>query len=478
MPCLSRCERELILSVANENPYIQYLLSDPSQGRQIAHEVAKIVVAHAPLSDPKGNASQPSKSSNHSMGEEPSLTSVANSQDGYLLIIRELYAYLMNTMGREGLAGGVSSALRDALTTYRKQKKQTRNIHHDTVRALGLDWTPEIAAGWFQALPNIHLPKLKTPYPPAGKFICEDEAIKKLWYPRLMEAKQADKRLKRCEPLVIDQTKLVRTVEAGESIVVRDCKTNEIVLMVVRNFCGDIDVLEWMGRIVAEAVRICRNVRQKEDAGHISLVGFSAGQRSDPQFYWTRNLIRKISEGAAAAFRQDQSFVFALFWNLLLKRLPLEIMDEWKGWIAEEMLPAMNPQWKDHSDNRGLYEIEVLAEKVVFHDAELAPPTGIMSQNYARPGHYERQPHKYAASLTVVREGLEDQDGGHFFLSAYGIKIVATADTCLVWQPRFYHGTSLQRVDPYDPDPDFRQQGLAIVTSPRLPPVWAQFSAD
>ena len=55
------------------------------------------------------------------------------------------------------------------------------------------------------------------------------------------------------------------------------------------------------------------HAKQKEDAGHLSLAGFSAGARSNPQFHWARNLIRKLSPEAALSFRQRQSSAFALF---------------------------------------------------------------------------------------------------------------------------------------------------------------------
>ncbi len=46
--------------------------------------------------------------------------------------------------------------------------------------------------------------------------------------------------------------------------------------------------------------------------------------------------------------------------------------------------PAMNPEWSSHADNKGTYGIKVGAEEIEFHNAELAPPTGVMAQNYAR----------------------------------------------------------------------------------------------
>ncbi len=91
--------------------------------------------------------------------------------------------------------------------------------------------------------------------------------------------------------------------------------------------------------------------------------------------------------------------------------------------------------------------------------------------------HYEKQPHTYAAALTTTRTGAAD-NGGHFYLGSYGIKVESAANSLVVWQPRHVHGTGLQLRSPYDKeDPAFIQRGMAIVTSSRLPGVWEKYAA-
>ncbi|KXN84190.1 hypothetical protein AN958_12894 [Leucoagaricus sp. SymC.cos] len=360
------------------------------------------------------------------------------------------------------LGGGASDGLRRALADCKKVCKHKHNIHHDAVRQLGLDWSPEKVESWNSKLPTLHLQKLQRNklYPPPGQFICKDQEICDPWHHWIMEAKQADKWLKCCEPLLLDEAKLVHTVAAHEDT----------------NFYGDLDILGWLEGIVNEAVKSCRNI-WKEDAGHLSIAGFSAGARSKPEFHWAQNLIRKLAEGTALQFQQLQASAFALFWNMLEKRLPKEICNEWRGWISREVMPAMNPLWKsgDPISSRGSYEIRVLDETVAIHDAQLALPSGVMVQNYARAIHFKRQPHKWSASHTINHEGFSDKDGGHFYISAYGIHIKAAPDTLVIWQPALYHGTSLQRCDPNRPNPEFLQQGLSFVTSPQLPGIWKHY---
>ncbi|KAG0701793.1 hypothetical protein DFH29DRAFT_805889, partial [Suillus ampliporus] len=43
--------------------------------------------------------------------------------------------------------------------------------------------------------------------------------------------------------------------------------------------------------------------------------------------------------------------------------------------------------------------------------------------------------------------------------------------------PKDVHGTSLQVHQPNDPDPDFEQTGMFIVTLSRLPSVWKKYKS-
>lgn len=162
--------------------------------------------------------------------------------------------------------------------------------------------------------------------------------------------------------------------------------------------------------------------------------------------------------------------------------------------MDETMIPSMSPEWQELS-RQGSYTIELPNQSMTFNDVPLAPPAGVMAHNYARwhfffffmvnfvyihfptnrPMHFERQPHKWAAALTTSRRG-ETSDGGHFYLGSYGIKVEATANSLVVWQPGHVHGTSLQNRSPYDKDPAFLQQGMAIVTSARLSGVWEKYA--
>lgn len=74
-----------------------------------------------------------------------------------------------------------------------------------------------------------------------------------------------------------------------------------------------------------------------------------------------------------------------------------------------------------------------------------------------------------------MRRDHPPDDGGHFYISTYRIRIQAAANTLIIWRPIDIHGTSLQNLKPTDANPHFLQTGIAIVTSNRLPSVWKKY---
>lgn len=68
--------------------------------------------------------------------------------------------------------------------------------------------------------------------------------------------------------------------------------------------------------------------------------------------------------------------------------------------------------------------------------------------------------------------GLDEDGGGHFFICKHGIKVEAAADSVVVWRPRSWHGTSLQRRFPENPE--IFQAGLSIVTPLGVSRLWKE----
>lgn len=71
-----------------------------------------------------------------------------------------------------------------------------------------------------------------------------------------------------------------------------------------------------------------------------------------------------------------------------------------------------------------------------------------------------------------MREG-RILEGGNFFLCKFGVRICQAANTAFAWKPGHWHSSSLASFEPtFDvpslPDPDYDQQAVAFVTSPRI----------
>lgn len=111
-----------------------------------------------------------------------------------------------------------------------------------------------------EGLKNLTMRRLHTFYPPRGKWITESKEIHDLWHYHLAFDPKADNRLPRHEPIIIDPKRLMKTVAADESCIIRDEKTGKIVLIVLRS-CFDSEVGEWLDSIIEEATDTRRNIR-------------------------------------------------------------------------------------------------------------------------------------------------------------------------------------------------------------------------
>jgi hypothetical protein len=383
-----------------------------------------------------------------------------------------------------------------------------RNRRRDLIKTLGLDQKPHEREEILQSINTIRMRKSKTPFPPKRQWLSESPEITQLWREQLTVGKLHDKRQSRY-PIVTarpNNKDWRRVVKSDEDIIVRDAESNEIVLLVMRNFCGDPEVLEWADGVVQTGVATKKSVRL-DDPGKLALVGWTSGARSQPALTWAKNLLPAAAKELSFPEKLRQydfncSSVYALFWNMIRRRLPEEILVDLKKFVEK----IENTQ-AEKSTTKFVEKIEnAQAEKSTtmnanrttaywgmplqqsaasgsgtttkdkrfngtqffqFHQAELAPPQGIVSLNYARFCHREINAHKWCVAWNTHRShGAEH--GGNFFVADYGIKVENAPNTVFVWQGTKLHGTSLPRVRPGDLGTDFRQCGLAFAMSRQL----------
>ncbi|KAH9841338.1 uncharacterized protein C8Q71DRAFT_700010 [Rhodofomes roseus] len=296
------------------------------------------------------------------------------------------------------------------------------------------------------------------------------------WQSRIKTGKKADKRHKR-HPLVLEEpSRLALVVEENESVVIRDKKSGAIVMVVMRNFCNDDEVVQYADGVTQEATDMRKSGRL-EDPGKLVLLGYTAGARSHPKFDWSKNL---RSTRHTAEFIKEHNFhlssVFALFWNLLLSHLPDEVLEPFETYLAENQMCRMDGNGAKERKAQGIYMVERGSECVEFNDAELAPPSGVAGCNYARQVPLLSQ--KWAFSWTTSRR--EGMTGGSFYEAIFGIKVLQAPNTMVAWMPEHDHGTSLLDWSPDKKDdvPPFAQAGIALVTSTRLASTWKKYLAE
>ncbi|KAA8895329.1 hypothetical protein FN846DRAFT_758948, partial [Sphaerosporella brunnea] len=335
----------------------------------------------------------------------------------------------------------------------------------------------------------IWMRKSKTPFPPERQWLSESPEITQLWRKQFTKGKLHDKRKSRY-PIVTarpNDQDWRRVVKSDEDIIVRDAESNEIVLLVMRNFCGDPEVLEWADGVVQTAVATKKSVRL-DDPGKLALVGWTSGARSQPALMWAKNLLPAAAKELSLPEKLRQydfncSSVYALFWNMIRRRLPEEILADLKTFV-EKIENAQVEKSTTMNENRTTAYWGIPLQQsgsgtttkdkrfngtqfFQFHQAELAPPQGIVSLNYARFCHCEINAHKWCVAWTTHRShGAEH--GGHFFVADYDFKVENATNTVFVWQGEKLHGASLPNVRPGELETNFRQCGLGFAMSHQL----------
>ena len=77
------------------------------------------------------------------------------------------------------------------------------------------------------------------------------------------------------------------------------------------------------------------------------------------------------------------------------------------------------------------FSTQISKYEIDFFGQELAPPSGVLIQNYSWYIHVEKSPHKYAISWNNQRT-LTDDYGGNFYFADDGIRVASSTDMLFV----------------------------------------------
>jgi hypothetical protein len=155
----------------------------------------------------------------------------------------------------------------DAVATAIKHRKQYftdhRNKKVDFIHRIGLNWSSATRDLFLKGVKTVYLRKRQTPYPPINHWICESEVIDDKWSDYLKYDRRAlpDVRGKRPPIFHIDPSLLSLDIGLDDSQVVYDAHTGDLIMLVIRNFSGDPDLLSHIEGIIKQAVMCRRSMR-------------------------------------------------------------------------------------------------------------------------------------------------------------------------------------------------------------------------
>jgi hypothetical protein len=177
------------------------------------------------------------------------------------------------------------------LVTYRqKERRAYRRRRSELLRSLCP--APADRDTFLQSMPAIRLPRKTKEVPYRYTWIAESPEAATVWGTHFAQWKKADKRTSTKATIFVPNNEWKYIVREGEDIIIRDGSTDKIVLMVIRNWCSDGDVLEWVSKIVNTAVGKKKSVRL-DDPGKIVMMGCTSRARSSPTLGWAKNLLSK-----------------------------------------------------------------------------------------------------------------------------------------------------------------------------------------
>lgn len=103
---------------------------------------------------------------------------------------------------------------------------------------------------------------------------------------------------------------------------------------------------------------------------------------------WVRNILRKrTSIDEVDKLDRKTAHVFSLFWMLIRRKLPDEISDDIIDWLTEFKIHRMNKDMLrglQAESTIGEIDLDIGQNLFTFHNAEYAPPSGVMAANYSR----------------------------------------------------------------------------------------------
>ncbi len=326
--------------------------------------------------------------------------------------------YRMFTQWCKRYNSELSSELSRCVRKIATAKKDASRKKQNFVASARLNWGPDKKKKFIDSLTNYHVIPPQTPYPPPNRF-AGDSGTTSCANRFFVDRRQmSDKRTKRKKIHPIDEEDLKLDLKPDESGLIyakrrKNQKEEELVGVVIRNACPNKQAVESIDKTIADAIEFYTTCRvskkhsicyykclkiiclclQKDDTGILVQNGVTTGSRNCPAFHWAKNIRdRSAHENDASEMHYRCSAAFALFWNLCKSVVPDEIIKDFVTYLRELGIGRMDGDGVMACDDegKGSYKVEIETgpdkERRVFEfkNVDLAPPTGVSGENYAR----------------------------------------------------------------------------------------------
>ena len=175
----------------------------------------------------------------------------------------DLFDILTTWFGKFKDASSMFGSVATALKDRRQFFTANRNIKVDFIHRIGLHWSPATRDTFLEGVATILLPKLTTPYPVTKQWMCESDVIDEKWrhYLNYDPRAQPDKRRPRQPIFRVDPSHLSLDIGPDQSAIIYDANTGELVMLILRNFCCDPDLLSHIDEIIKQAVDCRKSMR-------------------------------------------------------------------------------------------------------------------------------------------------------------------------------------------------------------------------
>ncbi|KAJ9604124.1 hypothetical protein H2200_011647 [Cladophialophora chaetospira] len=298
----------------------------------------------------------------------------------------------------------------------------------DLIRALGLDWTPEQTQDYLSGIKVFKVKRLAEDQvkPTPGVFWAEDEKAKEDWsqnWDGIPLAEDRDKRKgKEGQKLSPEDVRKIEVVgrdvfpyilKRGDAALFYDEDSGDLVFARLPNTVKNKEILAAITDVCKKTARERRGNR-RDDPGHMALGGITAGRQGAVTNTISRSHLRETrhTDIEKARIHFEESSMASIVWNIITRRMPPEVKQDFDDGMAEKNLRRMDG--------------------------------GVAGDEFP---HTETGGNTYVCALTTISTA-DPATGGNFFNAQYGILSLAEEDTITVWRVGDNHGTSLYHLIP------------------------------